>query len=91
MYPWLIVIAAASVSGEPVQIPGAAPPPHMHYEIRIDRRPAAALTDAEKLERACTLAAGISGQLHGAEKNNVLLRFYLAELNATACAKPKSK
>jgi hypothetical protein len=95
MSPWLLAVTVASASGQPVQIPGAPPlPPHMHYEIRINRidpRADASLTDAQKLERACDLSAGISSRLQGAEKRDVLLQFYLADLSATACAKPKSK
>jgi len=41
MHAWLVAIAAASVSGQPVQIPVAPPPkPHLHYEIRIERNEA---------------------------------------------------
>ena len=89
MNPWLLAIAAASVSGQPAQIPAAPPHPHMHYEIRI--KTLADLSDAEKLERACALAAGISNRLSGAEKSDRALRYYLTELNATACGNPKSK
>ena len=88
---WLIAIAAASVSGQPVQIPGAAPPPHMHYEIWIDNVAGAPLTDAKKLERACALAGGISARLGSAEKRDTVLQFFLVELSATTCGKPKSK
>jgi hypothetical protein len=95
MSPWLLAVTVASASGQPVQIPGAPPlPPHMHYEIRIDNvsvKHPEHLTDAQRLQRICEFASGISARLNASEKADLILMLDLAEVKSAACGNPKSK
>ena len=92
MHAWLLAIVAAATPAAAVQAPGAPQAkPHMHYEIWIDNADGAGVTDAQRLRQACSLASAISDRLNHADKADAQMTFYLAELNATACGKPRSK
>lgn len=88
MHAWLFAIAAATASGQAVQVPGAPPlPPHLHYEIRVLKTDDLKPTDAQRLQRACEYAREISGHLGKAEKADGMLTFYLAQLKIATCGK----
>jgi hypothetical protein len=57
----------------------------MHYEIRLDNP--AKLTQTQRLQQACDFARGISTRLDKANKADLVLTLYLAELKFTTCGK----
>ena len=83
---WLIAAATAAVS-----VPGTPPlPPHVHYEIRINKVSHRRLTDAERLQSACDLAYGVAARVRSQTKADLILAFDLAMLRNVTCDKPNS-